>query len=465
MPTAQRRARPPLTPATATSQFGSIANGAIPNDVSHPPPVDPVTAAAVGARAAAALKGGSGRFVLNLKPGWTVEGHIQNYTPVTDETLAHPADGDWPMYRRTYQGWSYSPLSQITTDNVRNLQVKWMWALYENGTTEITPIVHDGIMFLSNSGNTVQAVDTRTGDLVWENRLGPNPRSAGPGGSTEETRSLGLYGNNVYVATPQAQLYALDARNGKVVWQTSLVDNKPGIGGNTGGVIVIHGKVITGLTNCGRKGSTDHCFISAYDAATGKRDWKFTTVALTGQPGGDSWGGMADNDREGGETWIAGTYDPDLNTTYWGTAQAKPWRRDLRGSKDGATDYANSTVALDPDTGKLKWYFNHAPGETLDLDEVFERVLIDHGDQKTLMTIGKPGVLWKLDRVTGKFLDAKQTVFNNVYAGFDMKKGQPILRKRHYRPESRSDGCRPVLGPEGGHDWLPPPATTSPPTR
>jgi len=446
-----------FAPTTAV-KIGAIANGTIPDDVAHPAPAAPLSgaAAATGARAGAARAGGSGRLVYSFKAGLLLEGHIQNYTPVTDAMLTHPADGDWPMFRRTYNGWSYSPLGQITTDNVHSLQVKWMWALYEGGTTEITPIVHDGIMFLSESGNTVQAVDTRTGNLLWENRLGPAPRSTGPGSSTEETRSLGLWGNNVYVATPQANLYALDARSGKEVWKTSLVDGKPGIGGNTGGVMIIHGKVITGLTNCGRKGSTDHCFISAYDAATGKRDWKFLTVALTGQPGGDSWGGMPDNDREGAETWIAGTYDPDLNTTYWGTAQAKPWRRDLRGSKDGDTDYANSTLALDPDTGKLKWYFNHAPGETLDLDEVFERQLIDHGDQKTLMTIGKPGILWKLDRVTGKFLDARQTVFNNVYAGFDMKKGKPILRKdiADQKVDQWLSSCP---GPEGGHDW---PATS-----
>ncbi len=436
-----------FTPATAV-RIGGIANGTIPGDVTRPAPA--------GAPRVAPRQGTPGRFTLNLQPGFSLEGHIQNYTPVTDATLAHPADADWPMYRRNYQGWSFSPLSQITDRNVGSLQVKWMWALYENGTSEITPIVHDGIMFLSASGNTVQAVDTRSGELLWENRLGPNARSVGPGSSTEETRSLALYGNNVYVATPQADLYALDARSGKVVWKTSLVDGKPGIGGNTGGVIVIHGKVITGLTNCGRKGSGDHCFISAYDAMTGKRDWKFVTVALTGQPGGDTWGGMPDNDRMGGESWIAGTYDPDLNTTYWGTAQAKPWRRDLRGSKDGATDYANSTLALDPDTGKLKWYFNHAPGESLDLDEVFERVLIDHGDQKTLMTIGKPGILWKLDRVTGKFLDARPTVFNNVYAGFDRKKGMPILRKDII--DQQVDQWLPSCpGPEGGHDW---PATS-----
>ena len=443
---------------TTAVRIGGVANGSIPDDVAHPVPLTPAEQARAAAQGQMSVPG---RFIANQKPGLLLEGHIRNYTPVTDATLTHPADGDWPMFRRNYQGWNYSPLGQITTGNVGNLQLKWMWALNEGGTTEITPIVHDGIMFLSASGNTVEAVNAKTGELLWENRLGPNPRSAGPGSSTEETRSLGLWGNNVFVATPQANLYALDARSGKVVWQTSLVDNKPGIGGNTGGVMVIHGKVLTGLTECGRKGSPDHCFISAWDAATGKPVWKFTTIALTGQPGGDSWGGMPDNEREGAETWIAGTYDPELNTTYWGTAQAKPWRRDLRGSGTGATDYANSTLALDPDTGKLKWYYQHAPGESLDLDEVFERVLIDHGDQKTLMTVGKPGILWKLDRVTGKFLDATQTVFQNVYSSFDKKKGQPVYRK-DIVDQKIDQWLASCPGPEGGHDW---PATSyHPPT-
>ena len=443
-----------FTPATDV-QIGGIANGTVPADVSHPAETAPAEASAAAHPSPTEQMNVPGRFIVNQKPGLLVEGHIQNYTPVTDAALTHPADGDWPMFRRNYQGWSYSPLNQVTAGNVANLQLKWMWSLDDGGTTEITPIVHDGIMFLSASGNTVEAMNARTGELLWENRLGPSPRSAAPGGSTEETRSLGLYGYNVYVATPQADLYALDARSGKVVWKTRLVDHD-GIGGNTGGVMVIHGKVLTGLTNCGRKGSTDHCYISAYDANTGKRDWKFTTVALTGQPGGDSWGGMPDNDREGAESWIAGTYDPELNTTYWGTAQAKPWRRDLRGSGSGATDYANSTLALDPDTGKLKWYYQHAPGESLDLDEVFERVLIDHGDQKTLMTIGKPGILWKLDRVTGKFLDAKQTVFQNIYASFDYKKGQPVYRK-DIIDQKVDQWLASCPGPEGGHDW---PATS-----
>jgi alcohol dehydrogenase (cytochrome c) len=422
-----------FTPTTS-AVIGAVANGMMPRDVTTP----------AAARAPVAQ-------VAPIKLGITLQGDIQHYAPVTDAMLRNPSDADWLMYRGNYAGWSYSKLNQIDSSNVKNLQMKWTWMLPEGGTTEITPIVHDGIMYVSGSSNTIQALNARTGELIWENRLGPSVTSHAPGTSTEETRSLALYGNNIYFATPEANLYALDARTGKTVWKTPLVDNPKVHGNNTGGVMVINGKVLTGLNHCGSNGGDDHCYISAYDAVTGKRVWKFLTVALKGQPGGDSWGKLADNDRQGGDTWIAGTYDPDLNTTYWGTAQAKPWRRDLRGSGSGATDYANSTLALDPDTGKLKWWFNHAPGESLDLDEVFERVLIDHGPQKTLMTIGKVGILWKLDRVTGKYLDSTQTVFQNVFTGLD-KTGHPIYRKDivDQKVDQWLSSCP---GPEGGHDW------------
>jgi len=435
-----------FTPDT-TAGIGAIASGKVPGDVLHPPTMSAFARATAGERVAT-----PGSFMLPGKFGLSLEGHIQNYEPVTEAMMNNPPDGDWLMFRRNYQGWSFSPLKQINTANVGSLQLKWMWSLPENGTMEITPLVHSGVLFIWGTGNTIQALDAKSGELLWENRLGPGPRRPGPGPSTEETRSMGLWGNNLYVNTPFGMVYALDARSGKEVWKTSIVDNKPGIGWSTGGVIIIKGHVLVGMTNCGRPKTDDHCYISAYDAASGKRDWKFVTTALTGQPGGDSWGDLPDNMRKGGETWIAGTYDPELNTTYWGTAQAKPWRRDLRGSSSGATDYANSTVALDPETGKMKWWFQHAPGESLDLDEVFERVLIDHGEQKTLITIGKAGILWKLDRVTGKFIDARETVFQNIWDDIDRKTGMPRYRKDivDQKVEQWLSSCP---GPEGGHDW------------
>jgi alcohol dehydrogenase (cytochrome c) len=381
------------------------------------------------------------------RQGLTVEGTVKSYLPVTDEMLVHPADGEWLMYRRTYQGWSFSPLAQINTQNVATLQLKWAWAMNEGGATEATPIVHDGIIFLSNTSNTVQALDARTGDLIWENRIGP-PSTIPYGG----TRSLGLYEDKVFVATTDAKLHALDARTGKIVWE-SVIDVPPK--SETGGVMVIHGKVLVGLTGCDNY-STTNCYISAFDATTGQRDWKFLTTALSGTPGGDTWNGLPDLLRGGGDTWIAGTYDPELNTTYWGVAQSKPWMRASRQTDGAATLYSSSTIALNPDTGKLKWYFQHAPGESLDLDEVFERVLIDHGDQKTLMTIGKPGILWKLDRVTGKFLDARPTMFQNIFTKINPKTGE-LTYRQDILDQKVGQWIASCPGPEGGHNW---PATS-----
>ena len=420
-----------FTPTTAV-KIGTVATGTVPADVARGLQVAQQdatgTPAARGTRAGApprerpAAAGDNGAGMIRSF-GQTMVGNIQNYVPVTEEMLTHPPDSDWLMGRRNYAGWSYSPLSQINGSNVKTLQLQWVWAMNEGGANETTPLVHNGIMFLGNTYNTIQALDAKTGELLWENRVGPAPSRPNYGGM----RSIAVWGDKVYFAANNAVLHALDARTGKLVWSTPLSD-VPGHN-NTSGVLAVHGKILTGLTGCGTVPAKDHCYISAYDAETGKQLWKFVTVALTGQPNGDTWGGLPDDQRAGAETWIAGSYDPVLNLTYWGTAQAKPWRRDLRGSKDGATDYANSTVALDADTGKLKWFYNHAPGESLDLDEVFERILIDHGDQKTVMTTGKAGILWKLDRATGKYLDSRETVFQNVFGVQNPVTGEPTYRQ------------------------------------
>jgi alcohol dehydrogenase (cytochrome c) len=455
-----------LTPTTSAA-IGTVADGTIPADVrtaaTAPAPVAAAPPAAAPSGPPVATSAGfaapgqvvryrdPGRFTLPTTLGLSLKGNIQNYRPVTDEMLRNPPPGDWFTFRRNYEGWSYSPLAEINPENVGQLQLKWMWSMPENGTMQDTPIVHDGLIYMWGVGNTIQALDGKTGELLWENRLGPAPRNMGPGPSNEETRSMGLYGTNLYVATPQGTIYALDARTGEEVWKTPISD-VPGLGWTTGGLIIINGKVITGMTNCGRRGDDNHCYISAYDAQTGKRDWKFVTVALTGQPGGDTWGELKDNERKGVETWIAGTYDPELNTTYWGTAQAKPWRRDERGSGDGATEYANSTLALDPDTGKLKWSVNHAPGESLDLDEVYERVLVNTGGRKVFLSAGKAGVLWKYDRVNGEYIDHVETVFQNVYTHIDPKTGIPTYRPDIVNQKS-SDWLSSCPGPQGGKNW------------
>jgi alcohol dehydrogenase (cytochrome c) len=378
--------------------------------------------------------------------GLLVAGQVKNYVPVTDEMLRNPDPGDWLMIRRNYQAHSYSPLDSITIANVKNLRLEWVWAMNDGGANEPTPIVHNGVIYLANTSNTVQALDGRTGDLIWENHIGPNATRA-----YGATRSLAIYQDKVFIATTDAQLYALDSRSGEIVWHTSIADPKKGYG-NTSGPLVIHGKVVQGLMGCSQF-RPEGCFISGYDAASGKQLWKFQTVAREGELGADTWGSIPSLMRAGGETWITGSYDPDLNETYWGVAQAKPWMRVSRGAKPGDKAlFTSSTVALNPDNGKLAWYFQHVPGESLDLDEVFERVLIDSGGQKLIFSIGKAGVLWKLDRETHKFLGFNETIFQNVYAHIDPKTGEPTYRS-DILEQKIGEWIQACPGTEGGHNW------------
>jgi alcohol dehydrogenase (cytochrome c) len=378
--------------------------------------------------------------------GLTVAGEVPNYVPVTDAMLRNPPDGDWLMIRRNYQAWSHSPLTQITPANVGRLRIAWVWAMNEGGASEPTPIVHNGIIYLVNTGNVVQALDGRTGELIWENSVGPDA-IIGQGAM----RSMALYEDKLFVATTDARLVALDARNGRLVWDAVVADREKGFT-NTSGPIVINGKVLQGLARCERFGP-ERCYISAYDAATGKQVWKFHTVAESGERHGDTWGNVENRFRKGGETWITGSYDPDLNLTYWGVAQAKPWvaaSRNMR-TADRAL-YTSTTVALRPDTGALEWFYQHAPGESLDLDEVYERVLVDIGARKFVFTIGKPGILWKLDRASGEFVSLKETVFHNVFDRIDLESGVPRYRSEIINAKV-GEWVSACPSTEGGHNW------------
>jgi len=398
-----------------------------------------------GRPAIALQAGGQVASVSSGPKGLTVTGEVKNYISVTDAMLRDPDPGDWLMIRRNYQAWSHSPLTQINTTNVKQLQLVWSWAMNDStAANEPTPIVHNGILYLANVGNIVQALDARTGELIWENRVGPD-LSNGQGA----IRSLALYQDKVYLATTDVRLLALDARNGKVVWETRIADPAKGYG-NTSGPLIVQGKVIQGMGGCDRYKETG-CFISAYDAQTGKQLWKFETVAREGTPGGDTWGKLPNLLRAGGDTWITGSYDPVLDLVYWGVAQAKPWMRAIRNTNGNAL-YTTSTLALRPGDGSLAWYFQHVPGESLDLDTVYERVLVDAAGQNLVFTVGKDGILWKLDRKTGKFLDYKETVYQNVFDSIDKKTGEV-----HYRndiveqsPETWVSSCPST---EGGHNW------------
>lgn len=380
--------------------------------------------------------------------GHTVKGTVKNYRPVTDAMLRNPDPADWLMIRGNYRAWSYTPLDQITASNVKNLRMKWVWAMNDGGANQPTPIVHDGIIYLSNTSHTMQALDGATGDLIWEHNLGPEATRA-----YGATRGISIWGDKVYLSGTDARLHALDARTGRVVWQSQVAPAKRGFS-STSGTIAINGKILQGLTGCGSY-KEERCYISAWDAETGALAWKFFTIAHDGEPGGDTWGSLGNLFRAGGDTWIAGSFDPELNRTYWGVSQAKPWMRVSRGTKAGDKGlYTNSTVAINADTGKLDWYFSHVPQETFDLDEVFERVLVDVDGQKLVFSIGKAGILWKLDRVTGKYLDLAETVFQNAFSNVDRKTGE-LTYRADVLEQKISQWLFVCPSTEGGHNWQP----------
>ena len=377
--------------------------------------------------------------------GITVAGNVDDYSPfvpVTDAMLEAPDPADWPMIRRSYDAHSFSPLDQINTANVDSLSLEWVWNMHE-GDSEPSPLVYKGIIYLINPGNVIQALDGKTGELIWENWAGPANRP--------DMRNIAIYNDKIIQATTDARLIALDARTGEQVWETAVADNTQGFE-NSSGPIVADGRVILGLAGCARY-IKDDCYISAHDANTGELAWRFNTIAKANEPGGDTWGELDDIFRAGGETWITGSYDPDLKLTYWGTAQQKPWvpvSRHLTINDEGL--FTNSTVAINTDDGTLNWHFQHVPAEALDLDEVFERVLVNRGGEKLVFSLGKYGILWKSDRVTGEFKGYKETVFQNAFTDIDAVTGRVTYREdiQNAKLNEWTSACP---SSAGGKDW------------
>ena len=419
-----------LLTATGTARVGEALAG---RGAAAPP-------AAAGARGAAPGPAPAART------GVTVAGTVSGFVAVTDEMLRNPAAGDWLMLRHDYAATSYSPLTQITADNAHQLQLAWVWPMRDGGTNQPAPIVHNGTMYLANTGGVIQALDARTGVLIWEHNVG----------AEIAPRGLALYGNRLIfhsaaawaVSKQDGFLVALDARTGELVWKVQM----PDVYASNSGPLVANGLLVQGMGACTIY-EENKCFISAYDPATGAQRWRFRTIAKSGEPGGDTWGKLTDLYRAGGETWITGSYDPELNLTYWGTAQAKPWMPVSRGMKtQDAALYTSSTVALDAGTGKLAWHYQHAPGEAFDLDSVFERVLVDAGASKWVFSVGKDGVLWKNDRKTGGYLGHVETVFQNIWEHFDPKTGSPRYRRDilEHQVGEWIDSCPSTAG---GKNW------------
>ena len=338
--------------------------------------------------------------------GEAAQAQVEALTPVTDATLQDPDPADWLSWRRTLDGWGYSPLDEIDRANVGELRLAWSWGM-EPGVSQTTPLVHDGIIYLANPGNVVQALDAGSGDFIWEYRREMEEARR----PAAQMRSLAIYEDLIILNTVDAHVVGLDARTGAVRWETPVMPEGEGYGFSSGPIIA-GGVIVAGLRGCERF-REDTCYIVGVDARTGQTLWRTSTIARPGERGGDSWGDLPLLFRAGSDAWIPGSYDPATGLVFYGTAQAKPWSRDARGT-DGDALYSNSTLALDPATGEMEWYFQHIPGDSHDMDETFERILIDYDDKQSVFSMGKLAILWELDRASGAFTSAVDLGYQNI---------------------------------------------------
>ena len=386
----------------------------------------------------------------------------RNITPVTDAMLRNPPPGDWLMWRRTYNAWGYSPLEQISKANVKNLKVAWTWSL-TNGPTETTPIVHDGVLFIFNYADKVQALDAANGDLIWEYKRDLPAKLLADAGNPLAKRNMAIYGDNLLVATSDAHLVALDVKTGKVVWDHAVADPKAGYR-ISGGPLVARGKVMMGTQDTGGRSQGGN-FIVGLDAETGAEAWRFHTIAQPAEAGGNSWNGLPVEKRNGGSVWIPPSYDAVHNLALFGTGNTYDTAglRD-RIKSDGVTNdalYLDSTLAINPDTGKLAWYFQHQANGQWDLDWAFERQVMQirvNGEvQSVVVTAGKQMIFDMVEAETGKYLrsldHARELGLQNVVTAIDPKTGAKIIDASLMPGDGKTKTVCPHV--DGGRDWMP----------
>jgi alcohol dehydrogenase (cytochrome c) len=364
-----------------------------------------------------------------------------------DDLLVHQPGANWPSYNGDYSGRRYSSLSQIKTDNVSQLRVEWVFHAQNTNWLENTPVVVNGMMFVTVA-NDAFALDARTGRVVWRHAR-PNSEGLIDDASRHINRGVAVWHDRVYMQTDNAHLLCLDARSGNQIWDVAYADWNKNYGA-TGAPLIVKDKVLVG-TSGGDDGVRG--FIAAYDAVTGKLAWRFWTIPGPGEFGSDSWPGQMYL-RGGGTTWMPGTYDPELNLIYWGTSNPAPdFNDDVRAGDDLYTD---CLLALDPDSGQLKWYFQFTPHDLFDYDAVEMPMLIDavyRGEpRKLLVQANRNGFLYVLDRTSGKFLSATPFVEKLNWAKRIDANGRPI--RTGVRPTPA--GTRVCPGYSGATNWYSP---------
>ena len=368
-----------------------------------------------------------------------------DFIPVTDEMVQNPDPADWLTWRRTLDHWGYSPLEQIDRDNVSGLQLVWTRPLTA-GVQEGTPLVYDGIMYFPNPDDITQALDAATGDLIWEYRR-PYPDDLNdyiPFPSIN--RNLAIFGNYIFDNGNDNYAYALDARTGEVAWETRILDYRRGAQ-HTSGPIIANGKVVSGR-GCEPEGGPEACVITAFDPLTGEELWRTRTIPAPGEPGDETWGDIPFEERRHVGTWMIPSFDPELNQVYVGTSVTSPAPKFMLAGNDEQYLYHNSTLALDADTGEIVWYMQHLV-DHWDLDHPFARLLVETavtpdpdavewisprvrpGEVRKVVTgvPGKTGLVYTIDRETGQFLWARETVMQNVIAEVNTESGAALINE------------------------------------
>jgi alcohol dehydrogenase (cytochrome c) len=405
------------------------------------PGVAPTTNANARESASARRSPGGGLSpYASLIPAPAQPNPLDKLTPVTDALLQNPPAGEWLTWRRTYDDQGFSPLKQINKSNVGQLRSVWTWSLFP-GANENTPLVHDGVIFVHSSGDHVQALNAVTGDLLWEySRQLPKPKT---GFLNLVKRDLAIYGNHILMETSDLHVVALDMKTGEVAWDHQVVnrDENPRVM-MTGGPLVAKGKVMVGTVGQAPGGN----MIVALDAGTGKEAWRFYTIARPGEPGGNSWNGLPLEKRNGASVWtlVHPSKEPGI-------------------TNDGL--YTDTTLAFNPDTGKLVWHFQHVANDQWDLDWAFERQLINlpvKGEtRRVVVTSGKEAYYDALDAATGKYDFSMDLGLQNVIESVDPVTGAKTINHKVVIGDGETKTVCPHAG--GAKSWIP--ASLNPATK
>lgn len=374
----------------------------------------------------------------------SAQSNDDGFVPVTDAMLEDPAPGDWLTWRRTPNGWGYSPLDQVNRDNVGSLRLVWTRPLRPGGQ-EGTPLAYDGTLYFPNPNDVLQAIDAVTGDLKWEYRRDiPDdaPQVLGGARLVSVNRNMAIYGRTIIDTGNDGYVYAVDAVTGELAWETEIFNYDTMPTRHTAGPMIAGGRVVSGRS-CRPNGGPETCAIVAHDATTGTELWRRRLIPAPGEPGDETWGGVPYEQRLHVGSWMVPSYDHELDLVYVGTSVTSPAPKFMLGGVDNKHLYHNSTLALDGDTGEIRWYYQHL-NDHWDLDHPYERMLVDTavapdpdavtwinprlqpGETRKVVTgvPGKTGVVYTLDRETGEFLWATPTITQNVISDIDGATGE-----------------------------------------